>query len=168
MKWLTPGKSPNRHLPGGLREGFQLTALALAKDLTRVMAALSLKTVKKKIIFGTCLLFLLAAGYFANYGVRTTRPETLRGLVEQNVKIGASPEAVIKFLDEQHLEHGPIRRTSEYSDLRTAYGDAPMIGAIKRRTWRTLLMFESIQIVFIFDENNHLARFDLHPVYTGP
>jgi hypothetical protein len=57
---LTPDP-PNRHLPSSFREGFQLTALALAKDLTRVMAALSLKTVKKKTIFGTCLLFLLAS-----------------------------------------------------------------------------------------------------------
>lgn len=123
--------------------------------------------VKKKIILGTCLLCLLVAGYFANYGIRTTRPETLRELVEQNVKIGSSPEAVMKFLDDQHLEHGPIRRTSQYSEYSNTYGDVPMIGAIKRKTWRSLLMFESIQIVFIFDDQKRLVKFDLHPVYTG-
>jgi len=122
---------------------------------------------RKKIIVGACLLLLLVAGYFANYGIRTTRPDTLRGLIARDVKIGASPDAVMKFLDEQHLEHGPMRRTSEYPELRSAYGDVPMIGAIKRRTWRSLLMFESIQIVFIFDQNGHLEKFDLHPVYTG-
>jgi len=73
----------------------------------------------------------------------------------------------MKFLDERHLEHWPMRRTSEYPALRSAYGDVPMIGAIKRRTWRSLLMFESIQIVFIFDQNGRLEKFDLHPVYTG-
>jgi hypothetical protein len=51
--------------------------------------------------------------------------------------------------------------------LREIYGDAPMIGAIKRRTWRSLLMYESIQIVFVFDDNNRLVKFDLHPAYTG-
>jgi hypothetical protein len=121
---------------------------------------------KKKLILASCLLGLLVAGYFANYGIRTTRPETLKRLVAQNVKIGASPDDVIRFLDEQHLEHSPLRRTSGSSEGKT-YGDVPMIGAIKRRTWRSLLMFESIQIVFIFDENNHLVKFDLRPVYTG-
>ena len=99
----------------------------------------------------------MVAGYLAIYGIRTTRLETLRNLVERHVSIGSSPEAVIKFLDEEHLEHSPIRRTSEYSDLRKTYGDAPMIGAIKRRTWRSLLVYESIQIVFIFDDNRRLA-----------
>jgi len=58
--------------------------------------------VKKKIILGICLLCLLVAGHFANYGIRTTRPETLKALVEQHVKISSSPEAVMKFLDDQH------------------------------------------------------------------
>ena len=71
------------------------------------------------------------------------------------------------FLDAQHLEHTEMRRTSDYSHLRDIYGDAPMIGAIKRRTWRSLLMYESIQIVFVFDDNNRLVKFDLNPVYTG-
>ncbi|HWO39239.1 MAG TPA: hypothetical protein VNO32_61485 [Candidatus Acidoferrum sp.] len=91
---------------------------------------------KKKILLGTCLLFLLVGGYFANYGVRTTRSETLKKLVEQNTKIGSSSEEVMSFLDAQHLEHSEMRRTSDYSELREIYGDAPMIGAIKRRTWR--------------------------------
>jgi hypothetical protein len=112
------------------------------------------------------LLFILIGAYFAHYGIRTTRPESLRNLVAQNVKIGASPEDVIKFLDEQHLEHSGMERTSK-SSLRRTYGDVPMIGAIKRRTWGSLLMYESIQIVFIFDENNRLEKFDLIPVYTG-
>jgi hypothetical protein len=90
--------------------------------------------VKRKIFVGTCLLFLLVGGYFANYGVRTTRPETLRRLVEQNIKVGSSPDEVVSFLDAQHLEHSEMRRTSDYSDLRDVYGDASMIGAIKRRT----------------------------------
>jgi hypothetical protein len=122
---------------------------------------------RKKIIVGVFVLLLLVAGYFANYGIRTTRPENLRELIEKNVKIGDSPETVIDFLDRHQLEHGPIRRTSEYRGLRSKYGDAPMIGAIKRRTWRSLLMYESIQIDFVFDKDGRLQKFDLHPVYTG-
>ena len=122
---------------------------------------------KKKLLLGTGALFLLVGGYFAIYGVRTTRPEKLRTLVGSNIKIGSSPEEVVSFLDAQHLEHSEMHRTSDYSHLREIYGDAPMIGAIKRRTWRSLLMYESIQIVFVFDENNRLVKFDLRPVYTG-
>ncbi len=28
-------------------------------------------------------------------------------------------------------------------------------------------MYESIQIVIVFDDNNRLVRFDLRPVYSG-
>jgi hypothetical protein len=72
----------------------------------------------------------------------------------------------MKFLDEQHLEHTPISRTSLCSNLRK-YGDMPMIGAIKRRTWVSLLVFEDIQIAFIFEDSNRLEIVDLNPVYTG-
>jgi hypothetical protein len=120
----------------------------------------------KRYILAICLVGVLAGGYLASYGIRTTRTETLRRLVAENVKIGATSDDVLRFLDEQHLDHSALTRTSKSSE-RMTYGDVPMIGAIKRRTWRSLLMFGSIQIVFIFDENNHLVRFDLYPVYTG-
>jgi hypothetical protein len=123
-------------------------------------------SVKKKLSITLGLLIVVLAGYFATYGIRTTRPENLQRLISENVKVGASPEDVTRFLDQQGLDHSALRRTSEGSE-RKIYGDVPMIGAIKRHTWRGLLMFESIQVVFIFDDNNHLLKFDLHKVYTG-
>jgi hypothetical protein len=148
-------------------QDFEFPSKRVYQALDRIGIWLQSVAVKKKILLGTCLLFLLVGGYFANYGVRTTRPETLRRLVAQNVKIGDSPQEVMSFLDARHLEHSEIRRTSDYSHLREIYGDVPMIVTIKRRTWRSLLMYESIQIVFVFDDNNRLVKFDLNPVYTG-
>ena len=63
--------------------------------------------VRKKLLVAGCLATLVVAGYFGIYGIRTTRLETLRSLVERNVSIGSSPEAVTKFLDEEHLESIP-------------------------------------------------------------
>ena len=114
-----------------------------------------------------CIIMVSIASWItAEHGIRTTQPEALRQLVTRDVPIGASPEAVAKFLDGQHLEYGPMNRTSNYSNLRK-YGDMPVIGAIKRRTWRSLLAHEDIQISFVFDENNRLKIVDLNPVYTG-
>jgi hypothetical protein len=121
----------------------------------------------KKLAIAGFLASLLVAGYFANYGIRTTRPASLRRRIEQNIKMGSTPDEVLKFLDDQHLDHTPLTRTVKYSNLRNSYGDVPMIGAIKRRTWRSLLTYENIQIVFVFDGNKRLVRFDLIPVYTG-
>jgi hypothetical protein len=111
-------------------------------------------------------IIFIAAWIFAERGIRTTQPETLRQLVARSVPIGASPEDVRAFLDGQHLEYGSMNRTSNYSNLRK-YGDMPVIGAIKRHTWVSLLMYEDIQIAFIFDKNNRLKTVDLNPVYTG-
>lgn len=114
-----------------------------------------------------CVILLsIGVWIFADHGIRTTHPEALRQLIARSVPIGASPEEVTKFLDGQHLEYGPMNRTSNYSNLHK-YGDMPVIGAIKRRTWRSLLISEDIQIAFIFDENNRLKIVDLNPVYTG-
>jgi hypothetical protein len=123
--------------------------------------------VKKTLIVAGAVGALCLAVYFANYGIRTTRPASLRRLIEQNVKIGSTPDEVVRFLDDQHLDHTPLTRTDKYSKLRDSYGDVPMIGAIKRKTWRSLIMYENIQIVFVFDSNNHLVKFELIPVFTG-
>jgi hypothetical protein len=113
------------------------------------------------------IALLTIAGYFAIYGVRTTRLETVRRQIEQNVNVGCRPEDVIRFLDSQHLEHSGLMRLSEYETLHRTYGDAQLILARKRRTWEALFQSESIVIIFVFDESSRLRKFDLRNQYTG-
>jgi hypothetical protein len=120
---------------------------------------------KTSLIVGSLIVLTLA--YFAVYGLRTTRPESLRRQIAQNVKVGCSTDDVIRFLDSQHLEHSSLLRLSEFETLRRTYGDAPLILARKRRTLQAWWGFESIQIIFVFDESNRLLKFDLHPEYTA-
>ena len=122
---------------------------------------------KKKATLAVGSLLVLTLAYFAVYALRTTRPEALRRLIAQNVKVDSSPDDVIRFLDSQHLEHSRLLTMPEFSTLHHAYGDAPMIVATKRRTLKAWWGFESIQIVFVFDNTNHLIRFDLRPEYTS-
>ena len=112
-------------------------------------------------------LVALTVAYFAVYGVRTTRPESLRRLVTQNVRIGASADEVVRFLDSQRLEHSGLARMPEFSTLHRTYGDSLLVVAIKRYTMQAWWGFESIQIIFIFDDSGHLIKFDLHPQYTA-
>ena len=120
---------------------------------------------KTSLIVGSLVVLTLA--YFTVYGLRTTRPESLRRQIAQNVKVGSSPDDVIRFLNSQHLEHSSLLRLSEFETLRRTYGDAPLILARKRRTLQAWWGFESIQIIFVFDESNRLLKFDLHPEYTA-
>src|SRR5712664_4595676 len=120
---------------------------------------------KTSLIVGSLVVLTLA--YFTVYGLRTTRPESLRRQIAQNVKVGSSPDDVIRFLNSQHLEHSSLLRLSEFETLRRTYGDAPLILARKRRTLQAWRGFESIQIIFVFDESNRLLKFDLHPEYTA-
>jgi hypothetical protein len=122
---------------------------------------------KKKTTLVVGSLIVLTLAYFAVYGLRTTRPESLRRLIAQNVKVGSSPDDVIRFLDSQHLEHSSLLRLSEFETLRRTYGNTPLILARKRRTLQAWWGSESIQIIFVFDESNRLLKFDLHPEYTA-
>jgi hypothetical protein len=40
--------------------------------------------------------------------------------------------------------------------------------AIRRNTWRSLLIREDVELIFVFDESRKLSRIDLFQVYTGP
>jgi hypothetical protein len=120
---------------------------------------------KPALVIGSLIVLTLA--YFALYGLRTTRPESLRRLITQNVKVGSSPDDVIRFLDSQHLEHSSLLRLQEFETLRRTYGNAPLVLARKRHTLQAWWGSESIQIIFVFDEGNRLLRFDLHQEYTA-
>jgi hypothetical protein len=121
----------------------------------------------KKIALVAGSVIVLALVYFGLYGIRTTRPESLRRQLDQTVKVGCPPDDVIQFLDSQHLEHSSLLKLDKLETLYRTYGDAPLVLARKRHTLQAWWGFESIEIVFVFDEDNRLIRFDLLPEYTA-
>jgi uncharacterized membrane protein (Fun14 family) len=121
----------------------------------------------KRVLVLICLVCASVLAYFAISGVRTVRVEDLKNLVERNIKIGASPDAVRQFLVGQGLDPSPLRREPEASYGGRKYGNFPVIVVLKRNTARTLMTREDVQIIFVFSEKNELVRFDLFPVFTG-
>ncbi|HEY6387877.1 MAG TPA: hypothetical protein VIX91_19540 [Candidatus Acidoferrum sp.] len=53
-------------------------------------------------------LYRVALAYFAMFGLRTTRIETIRRKVNERSSIGASLDDVIRFLDSEHLAHSTL------------------------------------------------------------
>lgn len=47
------------------------------------------------------------------------------------------------------------------------YANRSLIVAVKRYSARALLWKEMIYLVFVFDENHKLARYDVFPVYES-
>jgi hypothetical protein len=121
----------------------------------------------KKVILTACVLGALVFGYFVNFGVRTTRIETIRSNVNQNLALGASPEDVIRFLDSRHLDHSELAAPEVMKAGGHRYDHIPVVGAIQRNTWRSLLQREDVQLIFVFDDDHKLKRIDIFPVYTG-
>ena|SRR5258708_39620733 len=112
-------------------------------------------------------LSLLVLAYLAVFGIRTTRIETIQNLISHNLKIGASPEAVMSFLDAQHLQHTNLFKTELMGFGKHNYGNQDVIIVTKQNTWRSAIQSESIRVVFVFDTNNQLAKFDVFPIYRG-
>jgi hypothetical protein len=122
---------------------------------------------KKPTVVTICLLLLLGLSYLSIVGVRTTRIEVIQNIVSHNLKSGAASEQVMGFLDGQHLEHSKLVKRKFMRFDGHNYENTNVIVAIKRNTRRSLLQTESIQLVFIFNDNGELLRFDVFPVYTG-
>jgi hypothetical protein len=91
----------------------------------------------------------------------------MQSLVEKNIKIGVSPDDVIRFLDSQKLEHSPLWRPQVMFIGRHDYGKLLVINAIKRRTRQSFFTYENIELFFVFNEKHELVRFDVFPVVTG-
>lgn len=118
---------------------------------------------KKGILLGFSILLL----YLAIFGLRTERIETLRRTVSENVKVGSSSEDVAHFLDADHLEHTNLVRPALMNLYGHKYDNELIIVSSKNHAWQSLLQSERFEIVFVFDDNHKLNRFDLFPVYTG-
>src|ERR1700682_6558263 len=101
------------------------------------------------IVAGTLLLGALVLIYVNIRGERSTRLSTVQVLVEKNIKIGMSPDEVIRFLDSQKVEHSPLWRPKIMSIGPHDYGNLLVINAIKRRTKQSLFAYENIELFFV-------------------
>jgi uncharacterized membrane protein YphA (DoxX/SURF4 family) len=103
------------------------------------------------------------------YGARQYPQRALKKTISESVHVGAGPEQVLLFLDHEHLEHDGLERLGQFdSDTRFYARGTPVIRAIKRHAASGLVGFQSLQIVFVFNEKIELVRFDVRPVYTAP
>jgi hypothetical protein len=122
---------------------------------------------KKWTILGIFLLCLLALGYFAFFGIQTTRIETIRSTISQNLKHGASSAQVRRFLDSQHLDPSNVIKPEAMRYGSYNYSNQNVVVAVKRNTRVSLLQHEAIYLVFVFNDKDELVRWDVFPIYTG-
>jgi hypothetical protein len=122
---------------------------------------------KKRTILGIFLFCLLVVGYFALFGIQTTLIETLRNMVSQNLKQGASSAQVRSFLDAQHLDPSTLIKPEAMEYGGRNYSNQNVVVAVKRHTRVWLLQDEAIYLVFVFNDRDELVRWDVFPIYTG-
>ena len=129
----------------------------------------------KRVLLGVIVSFLLVLVCAAILALRRVpagnadkRVGALQSLVAQNLKPGVSPDQVIRFLDVQHLEHSELIKPEAMRFGSQNYANENVIAAIKRNTSISMLVSESIQLIFVFNENHGLVRCDVFPIYTGP
>jgi hypothetical protein len=122
----------------------------------------------KKAILIACGLVVVVLGYSAVFGVRTTRVETIQRHVNQSVAVGASLNEVAHFLDTMHIEHSELERPQMMLMGGHRYDNVLVVMAIQRNTWRSLLVREDVELIFVFDEARKLNRIDIFPILTGP
>jgi hypothetical protein len=121
---------------------------------------------KKKLFIGVPLVLLF--GYFALFGVRTTRIESLRSETTQGVTQGMSSAQVRSFLDARHLDPSELTRPEVMVCGRGHdFSNQNVVVAVKRNTWRSPLSSEAIYLVFVFDDQDRLQRWEIFPIYTG-
>lgn|SRR5690348_1124401 len=120
--------------------------------------------VTRRLILAAAFLALVCLAIF---GIRTTRIQTLQRMVNQDAKIGAPASDVISFLDSRHLEHTALFRPALMNLYGHTYDNESIIVSSKNHTWQSLFQSERLEVVFVFDRDQNLIRFDLFPVYTG-
>jgi hypothetical protein len=122
----------------------------------------------KRTILGISLVCLLVLCYYAFFGIRTARIETLQSAISQNLKQGTSSAKVRSFLDAQHLDPSNLMKPEILTYGRGRdYSNQNVVVAVKRNTRLSLLYDESIYLVFVFNDNDELIRWDVFPIYTG-
>lgn len=119
----------------------------------------------RKIGLVSVVAFLMGAVYFSIFGFRTASVESLRQLTSRNVQIGATPEEVIRFLASRNLESSPLFKPEAMSMNGHDYSGQNIVLAVKRYSAKALLWNEAIYLVFVFDKDHKLVRYDFFQIY---
>ena len=114
-----------------------------------------------------CLVFA-AMYYFPFYGMKRTGARDLKQIIDREIHPGATPEAVLAFLDRQHFDHTPFGKLGEFDSRYSGSQNTPGIGAMKRHTGAGIICDEGVRMFFVFNNQRQLLRYDLRPVYTCP
>ena len=114
------------------------------------------------------LMIALAAAYASKHVWRSATVADVQKQIGSGISIGAGPDKVIEYLDTHGMDHSPIQPPASTWISGHKYAGVPIILATKANTARNLRMHEDMQIVFVFDEEYRLSRFDVFPVQTGP
>ena len=124
---------------------------------------------RKRIIVAISVACVFGAGlaFIGRWNNPTRRVAALQKLVNQNVKVGDSPDQVIRFLDGQHLERSELMKPEVMNVNRHDYGNQYVVVAIKRHSGSPFSWDESISFVFVFNEQRELVKFEVFPQYTG-
>lgn len=83
--------------------------------------------------------------------------ENVEGMLEQNINIGDNANAVIKYLDDNNIEHSQLLKGNDYATIH----------AIIRDVHKSIFVRESILITFTFDSKSLLIKYDVKSAYTG-
>ena len=126
-----------------------------------------MRAMKKKTAIIAFIIVFAGFALISTLGLRNSRLQSVKRLVSHNVRVGEPFDEVSKFLDANQLEHSEIRRLDAMRIDGRDYGKKDVILATKRNTWRNAFKTQSIMLVFVFDEDGHLTRWDIFPVYTG-
>jgi hypothetical protein len=98
-------------------------------------------------------LIVVVVGYFAVFGVRTTRIEAIRRQVNQGVAVGSSLNDVVHSLDAMHIERSEPERAQmtfgghhHYGNFRLSWRSAGIRGGrcLSGKTWNSFLFSMSL------------------------
>jgi hypothetical protein len=119
--------------------------------------------VKKLFLFA--ILLSLVGYWFVRS--KSAPVDSLKSDVADHLRLGASPEDVMHFLDARKVEHSELQRPEAMSIEGRNYVNQPVVVGIERDAWKSPVESESIQLVFVFDEDQKLIRSDIFPIDTS-
>src|ERR1700756_4759402 len=122
---------------------------------------------KYKIGVVVSLAVLACSTYFAIFGIRTTDTKSLQESMKKDVRIGGSPRQVIDYLRAQNFDPSDLIRPQVMHIGGHDYAGQSIIVAVKRNSARALLWKEMVYLVYVFDGDHKLARYDVLPVYES-
>jgi hypothetical protein len=122
---------------------------------------------KYKIGVAVSLAILAGTAYLAIFGIRTTRIQNLQEMVERDVRTGQSPREIIDFLKRQDLNPSELMRPQVMHIGGHDCAEQNIVVAVKRNSAGALLWKEMIYLVFVFDGDDKLTRYDVFPVYRS-